>query len=891
MALLETKLFLPRARDDLIARPRLDELMRSRGRVTLVSAPAGFGKTTVISAWLSQERGRVAWVSLDAADRESESFWSYVLTALERAAPGTGAAGLALLAGGQPVEGVLAAVLNEVSVLDDEVVLVLDDYHVAESREVQRGVSFLVDRLPPQLRLVISTRADPGLPLARLRARGELIEVRAGDLRFTDGETTAFLAEATGLDLAESEVAALGQRTEGWIASLQLAAISLRGRSDPSAFIAGFAGNDRYVMDYLVEEVLAEEPPAVRDFLLDTAVLDRLSVPLCQAVTGQADDGTLAALERRNLFVVPLDDHRTWYRYHHLFADVLRAHLVQERPDAVAGLHRRASDWYAEAGSPEDAVRHALAAGDTGRAAELIELAIPALRRERRESVLRRWAGELPADLLLDRPVLAIGLVGGLMASNDFASVPDRLDAIERTLARPDSELVVADREELARLPAALETYRAGLALIGGNPAGTIELARRAAEVAPEDDDLTRSAAAALAGLASWGLGDVPAAHAAYQESARGLTRAGHIADVLGCSLTLADLELALGRLDEAEGTLEHALALAEEHRGADVMRGTADMLVALSRVAWHRNDLAHAADLVSRAETLGESAGLPQHPYRWRVALARLRAAARDFPTALELLDDAQRVYVGDFSPQVHPIHATQARLLIASGDVAGANAWADRHDLDPDDELSYLREYEHLTLARLLLARRSPAALTLLARLGAAAVSGDRLGTVVETEALRAAALDPAGDAEAADAALQRALEIGEPEGWVRVFVDAGPGLLGPLRRVAGRRRESAYVRTLLAACTSPGPSDETPAPSPVGSSALVDPLSDRELDVLRLLASELDGPGIARELVVSLNTVRTHTKHIYTKLDVNNRRQAISRAHQLGLLSRRG
>jgi LuxR family maltose regulon positive regulatory protein len=238
-----------------------------------------------------------------------------------------------------------------------------------------------------------------------------------------------------------------------------------------------------------------------------------------------------------------------------------------------------------------------------------------------------------------------------------------------------------------------------------------------------------------------------------------------------------------------------------------------------------------------------------------------------------------------------VHPIHATRARLLIASGDVAGANAWADRHDLDPDDELSYLREYEHLTLARLLLARRSPAALTLLARLGAAAVSGDRLGTVVETEALRAAALDPAGDAEAADAALQRALEIGEPEGWVRVFVDAGPGLLGPLRRVAGRRRESAYVRTLLAACTSPGPSDETPAPSPVGSSALVDPLSDRELDVLRLLASELDGPGIARELVVSLNTVLTHTKHIYTKLDVNNRRQAISRAHQLGLLSRRG
>ncbi len=905
IALVETKFFLPHAREDLLARPRLEALpWVRRSRLVLVSAPAGFGKTTLLAAWLANPRGesaaRCAWVSLDEADRDPESFWSYLLTALERASPGTGGAGLSLLGAGQPIEAVLTAVLNEVSVLAEDLDLVLDDYHLAENPGIQPGMSFLIERLPPQLRLVIGTRADPALPLARLRARGELTELRAADLRFTDDETGAFLATMTGLDLPEADVAALGARTEGWIASLQLAALSLRDRDDPSEFIAGFAGDDRYVVDYLVEEVLDRQPAEVREFLLDTAILERLSGPLCDAVSGGTGGAKmLESLERRNLFVVPLDAQRRWYRYHHLFADVLRSHLLAERPEQVAQLHRRASGWFAEAGEPVAAVRHALAAGDADRAADLVEVAIPDLARDRREAVIRAWADQLPDEVLRDRPVLGIRLVGGFMSTNEFDGVEQRLQHIEELMRRPVDEVVVVDPDDLARIPASLAMYRAALALNAGDPAGCIVYAAEAVALTRPDDHLTRASAAALAGLASWATGDLEAATAGYRVAIEGLTRVGHIADVLGCSLALADMELTLGRLEQADRTLEHALALADLHRpaGGDVMRGTADMLVARSRVAWHRNDLSGAATYLRRAEDLGESAGLAQHPYRWRVALARLRAGAGDLADALDLLDQAERVYVGDYSPPVHPIHATKARVLTAAGDLRAARAWAREHRLAADDEVSYLHEYEHLTLARLMLAehRTHPGEallsdlLELLDRLLTAAESGGRDGSVLEIEVLRCLAHRASGDADAALAALEHAVDLAEPDRWVRFFVDAGPELAAALAELVVRRPHSDFVRELVRQAAPGGlPVAAQPAAFP-HDDVLLDPLSDRELDVLRLLGSDLDGPAIARELVVSLNTVRTHTKHIYTKLGVNNRRSAVTKAHQLGLLVR--
>lgn len=898
LALVETKFFLPRVRAGLIDRTRLDEVLSGRrSRLTLLSAPAGFGKTTLLAQWLRTEAERsdlrIAWVSLDEDDRVTQTFWTYVLTALERAAPGSGSAGLQLVASGQPIEAVLAAVLNELSVLPEDIVLALDDYHLAECAEIQPGMTFLVERLPPQVRLVIITRADPTLPIARLRVRGELTEVRAADLRFTDVEAARFLNEATGHDLPAADLSALGARTEGWIASLQLAALSLRGRTDTSGFIAGFTGTDRYVVDYLVEEVLDREPPDVRDFLLSTSILDRLCGPLCDALTmAQGGEQKLASLERRNLFIVPLDDQRHWYRYHHLFSDVLRANLLRERPEAVHGLHQRASQWYAEAGQLEDAVRHALAADNPDSAADLIERALPELRRDRRENLLRRWADELPHDVVRRRPVLAVGLVGGLMASNDFGGVAGRLREVEAMLTQPPSQLVVADIPELPRLPAALETFWAGLALVGGDLAGAVTHARQAQASAVEGDNLLLAAAAGLAGLATWAGGDVVAAHREYRAAADGLTKAGHIADVLGCSLTLADMELTLGRLSEAERTLEHALKLAKRHSTdrPQIMRGTADMLVGLSRAAWHRNDLGTATEYLRRADELGEPGGLPQHPYRWRVALARLRVADGDFVAALELLDEAERVYVSDFSPPVHPIHATRARMLAASGDLRGAAAWVRVHDVRVDDDLTYLHEYEHLTLCRILLAENESIsvrdAAALLDRLLVEALDGRRIGTVIEVQVLRAMAASAVGDDRGALSALESAVDLAEPDGWVRIFVDAGVMMAPVLQTLAARRPQSAFIHELLAASTSTrDDAAETKSKAP-SSRTLVDPLSDRELDVLRLLASDLDGPAIARELVVSLNTVRTHTKHIYTKLDVNNRRAAVTRAHQLGL-----
>ena len=437
--------------------------------------------------------------------------------------------------------------------------------------------------------------------------------------------------------------------------------------------------------------------------------------------------------------------------------------------------------------------------------------------------------------------------------------------------------------------------------------------ARSAPSTSPFDgDDLAVGAASALSGLASWSTGDIASAHASYARSIPALTRAGHIADVLGCSIAMADMELRLGRLRDAERTLTHALGLAEANTppGASVMRGTADMLVGLSRMAWYRNDLAASAEYLRRSDELGEAASLPQNPYRWCVGVARLRAAEGDLPAALELLDEAERVYVGDYSPNVQPVAASTGSCARSpQATWPRPHAWARQHGVAADDELSYFREYEHVTLARVLLAEHAAtastlplqAAVALLDRLLVAATDGGRVGTVIEVEVLRAVAYDRNGERDAALDALGHAVELAETDGWVRVFVDATSSLTGLMGELAASQRQSGFARMLLAAmeertatAVARDVAPRTPAgprpPRQVGT-ALVDPLSDRELDVLRLLGSDLDGPAIARQLVVSLNTIRTHTKHIYTKLGVNNRRAAISRAHQLGLLTRSG
>jgi LuxR family transcriptional regulator, maltose regulon positive regulatory protein len=908
--LVETKLYPPKLRRSLVARPRLSGRLShgAESRLTLISAPAGFGKTTLLAEWLAATRTEqsVAWLSLEESDSQPASYWTYLITALQAVVPGVGTSALLLLQSGQPaIQTVLTTVLNELSTAPNDIYLVLDDYHLVDGPDIQAGMTFLLEHLPPQVHLVVSTREDPALPLARLRARGELVEVRAADLRFTLDEVAAYLNDVTGLDLAASDIAALEGRTEGWIAALQLAALSMQGRDDLAGFIAGFAGDDRYIVDYLVDEVLGRQPAHVRSFLVQTCILDRLSGPLCDAVTGQhGGKAMLESLDRANLFVVPLDDSRRWYRYHHLFADVLHTHLLDEHPDRVAALHRRASQWYEQHGEPSQAIRHALAAGDVERAAGLVELAIPALRRSRQEAIIRGWLDAIPDDVARVRPVLAVGLVGALMAGGEFEGVEDRLQDAERWLEptgdhegtwSPPVGMVVVDEGELARLPGAIQMYRAALALVRGDVPATIGHAQRAIHRAAEEDDLIRAGASALMGLAFWGGGDLEAAHRAYSVGVEGLRRAGHIADVLGCSITLADIRTTQGRLSEALRTYEQALRLASNQDGT-VLRGTADMYVGMSQIACERDDLPAATQHLLRAKELGEHTWLPQNPYRWRVAMARVREAEGDLDGALDLLDEALRVYMGDFSPNVRPIPALRARVLAAQGRVGEAFAWAREQGLSAEDDLSYLREFEHITLARALVAlsraqRAKPPihdAARLLQRLLQAAEAGERTGSVIEILVLQALTHHACGEVPGALAALERALTLAEPEGYVRMFVGEGAPMASLLRRVAKQRTGWDYVRRLLNAGSHAGGS--TPVgPTALARQRLVEPLSERELDVLRLLGSDLDGPDIARELTVSLNTLRTHTKNIYAKLGVNSRRAAVRRAVELNLLSR--
>jgi LuxR family maltose regulon positive regulatory protein len=826
--------------------------------LTLVSAPAGFGKSTLLTEWRSSPAvngSATAWLSLDERDNDPAAFLRYVVAAVKKATPGVGDTTLSLLeSGGVPVDAVLAPLLNELIELDREVVVVLDDYHVIDAPEIHAAVAFLVDNLPAHVQLVISSRTDPPLALARLRGRGELVEIRASDLRFTADEAGAYFAESMGVELDATDVRALEARTEGWIAALQLAALSMQNRDDITDFIRNFTGDDRFVVDYLAEEVLERQPDDVRHFLLQTSVLTRMTGPLCDAVTdGKGGAAMLETLERANLFLVPLDDRRQWYRYHHLFGDVLRARLLSDAPEQVSELHRRASAWHEEHGDRPEAISHALVAGDFPWAARLIELAAPAMRYTRQEVTLRRWLEALPSEEFASRPVLILTLVGARMGTGDTTGVEPLLEQAERWLDReqpPDT--IVFDEDEFARLPEQIAVYRSGFALLAGDIAGARAHANEVLELAHPSDHYRRGGAAALLGLAHWHEGDIGPARERYAEAVGHFLEMGWVPDALGCSLALGDIQVAQGRFGDARRTFEAGLGHA---RGRPGLRGTADMHVALSELLLEANQLDDAQAHLDTATALGEHAGLPQNAYRRQVAAALLRQARGDIAGALELLEEAEAVFNTDFSPPIRPIGALRARALLAKGDVAGAARWAHDRALTPDDDLTYVQEFEHITLARVLLAQdATDRAVELLERLLAAARAGGREHRVVEVLVLLSRAHHRRGDPTAATSALDEALVRAQPEGYVRVFLDEG-------------RPVQELVRTSH------------------GSGPAAD-LSRRELEVLRLLRSELSGPEIARELVVSLNTMRTHTKSIYTKLGARNRREALRRAAELGL-----
>lgn len=965
--IIATKLYIPPSRPQVVLRPRLLERLDEglHRKLTLISAPAGFGKTTLVSAWCAahseraahnervqqrehrpMEDAQIAWLSLDEGDSDLTRFLTYLVAALQTVSPNIGQEMLGALQSPPlpPIEPILTALLNEITTIPGNFVLVLDDYHLIDAKPVDDALTFLLDHLPSQMHLVITTREDPQLPLLRLRVRGQLTELRATDLRFTPSEAAEFLNSVMGLNLSSEEITALEDRTEGWIAGLQLAALAVQGQlstqrhQDVPGFIRTFAGDHRYILDYLVAEVLQRQPEPVRRFLLQTSILDRLNGSLCDAVTEQEEgNARLEALERGNFFVVPLDDKRRWYRYHHLFAQVLYVHLMAEQPDQVPALHRRASEWYEQNGSAEDAIRYALAGEDLERAADLIEPAWTALRKSRQDAMLFGWLKALPDELLRDRPVLSVAQAHVLLSIGEFDGVEDRLRDAERwldttaernegqeassaetrpaTLAPHDlrskssasesgrspgapggRRMIVKDDVEFRRLPGAIAIARAGLSLARGDVTGTMTYARQALDVAPEDDHVTRGGAAGFLGLAYWTNGELEAAHRTFADGMANLQRAGNISDAINGATTLATIRIAQGRLRDAMRTYEQALQLAIG-RGTPALRGTADIYVGMSGLNREHDDLHAATQHLLRSKELGEHTGFPQNRYRWHVAMARIREAQGDLHGALDLLDEAERLYMSDFSPNVYPIAARKTRVWVAQGRLAESLGWARDQGLSTEDELTYLREFEHITLVRILLARYGSdrtddalrEAIRLLERLLNAAEEGGRTGSVIEILILQALAHHAKDELAAALLPLGRALTLAEPQGYIRMFLDEGPPMTQLLLKAAARDIMPDYTAKLLAAfkVEQYKSTAESPLPTVPTSQPLLESLTERELEILRLFKTELSGPEIADELVIALSTLRTHTKNIYGKLNVKHRRAAVQRAAELNLI----
>lgn len=866
----------PSVRRRLVPRPRLLGRIPPDAadlpRLVLVCAPAGFGKTTLLTQWLDAWREvpdaaprRVAGVSLDAADDDPRRLVADLVAAVAAAAPGAGAEAVQLLApdGRATPELVLRSLLTDLDAVDGAVVLALDDYHVIESAQTHALAAFLLAHLPRHVTLALTTRADPPLPLARMRARGELVELRAADLRFSTAESRSLLNDTLGLDLDDGQVEALQGRTEGWAAGLQLAGLSLRDRAAPDerdGFIERFTGSHRFVLDYLVEEVLDTRDDADRAFLLDTCVLDRLTGPLCDAVTTGTDGAArLEALERAGLFVVPLDDTRTWYRYHQLFADALRARLAAADPDRARRLHRAAADWWADHDRPDTAVEHALRAGDRALLARLVERAIPLVTRRREDRTLRRWADLLSDDDLRGRPVLQVLAAWTRLGAGDLDGATSGLVRAEETLDALPADVRERD-DELRQLPMTIAMYRAAIAQAHGDTTQTARQARRVLALARPGDHLRRGAGYGFLGMSLWADGDLPAAVDTFTECARSMHAAGHLTDELGCVVPLALMWWARGRPDEAArllgGALERALA-----RPAVGLPVTADLYVGLAGCLVERDDLDAASDHLRTARDLGDVASLPENRHRWQLASARLAQARGDLDGAAALLEEAEALYLPGFFPDVRPVAALRARVDLARGRLDLARDWARRTGVR-DLEVSYRSECDHLTLVRLLLAEGDPAAAgALLARLRAAADGAGRDGSVVEIRMLEALVHNASGDAGAAVEHLAGALELGVPAGYGRSFLDEGEVMAGLL--------------------------DEARGGGHAGGPLPDQGLSARETEVLALLATELTGPQIAGRLFVSVNTLRTHTRHIFTKLDVATRAAAVRRGRELGLI----
>ncbi|MBI5296858.1 MAG: helix-turn-helix transcriptional regulator [Chloroflexi bacterium] len=866
--------------------------------MALISAPAGFGKSTLVSEWIVNCGQQVAWLSLDENDNNAERFLIYVISTLQTVSPNLGADILDALQSPQtpPVDVILTALLNEITTIPNDFILVLDDYHLTDASSVDDTLTFLIEHMPPQMHLVITTREDPSLPITRLRARNQLTEIRAADLRFTPSEATEFLNQVMNLDLSVEEVAALETRTEGWIAGLQLAALSMKGQEDVHGFVQVFAGDHRYIVDYLVEEVLQRQPEPVRNFLLQTSILERLNGPLCDAVTSQlGSKSKLEQLQRGNLFVIPLDDKRHWYRYHHLFAEMLRMHLKVEQPDQLQTLNNRASKWYEQNGSVADAICHAYAAEDFERVAGLAETSWQVMYQSFQSVAWLGWVKQLPEELIRSRPVLCAQIAWGLMDVHEVDASESRLRDAERCLKDPSDGMVIVDNKQFRSLRARIAFARAYNAQTRRDFLSAKKYAELVLELIPEEDQFLRSQATAILGATYLINGDLEAACRSMDDWIDNSLKIGNYFSAFAYAMAeKADILAVQGRLLEALRTYQRTLQLAAEH-DSRVLRVMAHPYLGLSMLYHEMGDNNAADQHFQKSLEMANLHRSVDWSYRNCIAQARLKEAGEELDAALELLDDAKHFYIKTLMPHTRPVDALKARIYLKQKQLLKARKWANEQGLSVDDELVYFQEFEHITLARVLLAEYQEnrdesaflKALDLLERLLKAAEDRKRLRSILEVLVAQVLAYQVKGDLSKAHASLEHALALAQPEGFFRIFIDEGESLralLMDFRRSIDKRSRvnnhelSNYVDKLLSGFARSIHIQQPP---------LIEPLSQRELDILRLFKTELSGPEIAQKLVIAVSTIRSHTKSIYSKLGVNNRRAAVKRATELNLI----
>jgi LuxR family maltose regulon positive regulatory protein len=899
--LLTTKFYVPEAREFLVSRPRLMERLdqgRTR-KLVLVSAPAGFGKTTLVASWTGANELPVAWLTLDEGDNDSARFLAYLKAALESLPWPAGdevASRWASLHLGASRSG-LTALINELDGFQDDFVCVLDDYHLITRPEIHETLAFLLEHQPPRMHLVISTRGDPPLPLARLRARRQMVEIREGDLRFTVPETLAFLGRASDLTLSDEDAAALQERTEGWAAGLQLAALALPGRRDEmGAFLESFAGSHQYIAEYLQSEVLSQQAADVQRFLLQTSILERLSGSLCDAVTGRRGGRqSLKELRRMNLFVVSLDDEQRWYRYHSLFADLLRQRLARTMPEEAPILHKRACHWYVAHDRPASAIKHALAAGEKELAAELIAAAAEETLMRGELTTLVNWMEPLPREIVDRHQLLRVYHATALL----FLGQP--LEVVEPWLYEGDAAM--------DQLPAiALPPY-AYIAILRGQGARAAELSRQALAHLPPEERFLRSLAIWLLNVAELRDSDPDASLRLLEGAARSVREIGNAMVTVLALCNQAELYMVQGQLHESQAIYRRALALAADSQGKRLpVAGAA--LSGLGELAREWNDLAAAERyLVEGIELTKQWAGPAALDAYF--SLAHVRLSLGDAAAAEELLEEAGHIAERFDASEEDDwlVDIVRARLWLGLGRIGEVWSWARARGLDgesgpdlavdlPGEDRSLeerKRKYEWLVLARLLLMEERPAeALSLLDWVRPLFQKRRRVRALIQTLNLTALAQQSCGRPTLALEALDEALALAEPDGHVRTFLDEGPQMARLLYRAAGRGPSPGYAGKLLALFPLSEATEATEAteaaeapPSARAEEALIRPLSPRELEVLQLIAEGHSNREIANILVLSLSTVKVHTRSIYRKLDVNSRTQAVGRARSLDLL----